>query len=213
MRGRRSVLVGVGGAVGLAGCAGTPLEDRLTGRSSAELDHPEPDTLGGQPVVNVGDTYAIEQTAYTVPKTLDRGEQPIELETGTTLVAYVTDRAFYEQGVRYQLTEPEIGTEIAQEHHQPVDGGIELDGGTFRLETVTESVGTIHVGREIEEIAGLYLSLLGLDSIPFRLDLTVTSGDDTAYEGRVESETADAYLDRDVFGIDVVADLKERMIE
>jgi hypothetical protein len=213
MRRRRSVLVGVSAAIGLAGCAGTPLEDRLTGRGSAEIDHPEPDTLAGQPVVNRGDTYAIEQTAYTVAKTLDRGEQPIELETGTTLLAYVTDRGFYERGVRYQLTEPEIGTEIAQEHHRPVDGGIELDGGTLRLETVTESVGTIHVGREIEEIAGLYLSLLGLDAIPFRLDLTVTSGDDTTYEGRVTSETAVAYLDRDVFGIDVVADLKERMIE
>ena len=207
----RRNLLKTGGPAGLAAVAGC-LEPDNNGQTETEddtpetTDAPEPDTLQGNPIIYHGETYDIDGTEYTVPSSLDRGPQTVQVG-GEEIDAYISNQEFHETAIANQFTGND-GLPIQEDHHYPEE--INVEGDTIELRTKTETPRE-DMGDEIANLNAVYTSALNEDGIPYNFELKITDGDGETYEGSVGSNTAQEFINEEINTLEVYNELSSKM--
>lgn len=213
MRTRRSILAAVSGVVVLAGCIGQQADNSADDADEEpEIDAPEPDTLQGNPILYHNHTYNLNGTAYTVPENLERGPQTITTDQ-QQIDAYISNEQFHEKAIAYQFARDDSASRISEEHHQPVENGINVEGDTIHIETMREEpqIDGAYVQSEAMAIGGVCASTIDKDNIPYNFEVTINNHDGNTYTGNIDSETSQEYLDGEISGIGVADTLREDM--
>lgn len=206
MRTRRSLLAGLGGAVLLAGCTGQ--QGDTNNGEQTEINAPEPDTLQDQPILYHGQTYQLNNEAYTVPDTLDRGPQTITTDQGQTIQAYISNEEPYLIAIANNFEEGR-GTSIS-EHYEPAENGIRVDGDTIYIESETEKTGN-DLSSGVAGIAGTCAAAIEQDEIPYNFDITINDGNGRTHTGRIDSDMSQEYLDDELPGLEMGSKLGRDM--